>query len=151
MMEQPPAQQTRRIALTRHQIPTHLNVPDKILSVWGLGITVRQLLVLLIAWSVVANAWVRLAWLTAMLGPPGTALHFAASAIPGILLLFVAFKQVAGRPLEVWMLVLLRYWLQPKVYLWRSVCPGEQAVEEPEPLPEGDDGEYNPAADQWWQ
>ena len=79
MMEHPPAQ-TRRTTLTRYQIPTHLNVPDKIVSAWGFGITVRQLLILLIAWSAVANTWVRLGGLLAMLGTPGVVLHFAAAA-----------------------------------------------------------------------
>lgn len=116
-MEQRPAPRRR---LARHQIPTHLDVPDKILSVWGVGITVRQLLVLLSGWSAVANAWVRLGWLVG-LGTPGVVLHLALAAVPAALALLVAFKQVAGRPLEVWLLVLLRYWLQPKVYLWRSV------------------------------
>jgi hypothetical protein len=155
MMEQPPAQQSRRTALTRYQIPTHLNVPDKILSAWGFGITVRQLLILLMAWSAVANSWVRLGALFAMLGTPGVVLHVAAAAIPGIILLFVAFKQIAGRPLEVWLLVFLRYWLQPKVYLWRSIRLGgqigPQAVEEPEPDSEDGDGDYDPATLQWWQ
>lgn len=105
---------------TQHQIPTHLNVPDKILSFWGFGITVRQLLVLLIGWSVAANAWVRLGWLS-RLGTPGSALHLVLAALPVVLALIVAFKQVADRPLEVWALVLLRYWLQPRVCVWRSV------------------------------
>lgn len=153
MMEQSPPPQSRRTALTRYQIPTHLNVPDKILSAWGVGITVRQLLILLIAWSAVANTWVRLAAPLAMLGIPGGVLHFAAAAIPGIILLVVAFKQVAGRPLEVWMLILLRYWLQPKVYLWRTVRVTPQAAQadgEPEPPAVEEWGERDGAADLWW-
>ncbi len=142
MLEQARAQQTHRTPPTRYQIPTHLNVPDKILSVWGWGITVRQLLFLLLAWSAVANTWVRLGAHLAMLGTAGVALHLAAAAIPGIILLIVAFKQVAGRPLEVWLLVLLRYWLQPKVYLWRSIRLGgqPQVFAEPEASAEEDWG-----------
>jgi hypothetical protein len=123
-MEQLP-QHPSRARLTRHQIPTHLNVPDKIISFWGIGVTVRQLLVLLIGWSVAANVWVRLAWLTAP-GPATGTLHLVLAALPAILALCVAFKQVAGRPLEVWALILLRYWWQPKVCIWRSVR-GERA------------------------
>lgn len=117
-MQQPT--QTPRFQLTRHQIPTHLNVPDKILSFWGVGITVRQLLILLIGWSLMANVWVSLAWLAAF-GTPGGALHFALAAIPALIALVVAFKVIAGRPLEEWALVLLRYWQQPEVCVWRSV------------------------------
>ena len=104
----------------QHQIPTHLNVPDKILSFWGFGLTVRQLLVLLIGWSVAANVWVRLGWLS-RLGTLGIAFHLVLVAIPVVLALIVAFKEVAGRSLEVWALVLLRYLLQPRVCVWRSV------------------------------
>ena len=155
MIESPPAPQSRRTALTRYQIPTHLNVPDKILSAWGFGLTVRQLLILLMAWSAVANTWVRLAALFAMLGTPGFILHVAVAAIPGIVLLFVAFKQIAGRPLEVWMLVLLRYWLQPKVYLWRRIPivgqMGPAAGEEPDPASDEEgESDYDLAASQWW-
>lgn len=153
MIEQPPTPQSRRTALTRYQIPTHLNVPDKILSAWGFGITVRQLLILLIAWSAVANAWVRTASPLAPLGPPGAVLHVMAAAIPGIILLVVAFKQVAGRPLEVWLLIILRYWLQPKVYLWRAgrVTPiATPEDEEQEPPDASEWGERDGTADLWW-
>ena len=110
-----------RYRVTRHQIPTHLNVPDKILSLWGVGVTVRQLLILLLGWSGMANAWARLGWLNAG-GGSGVALHIVVTVIPAIIAIFVAFKQIAGRPLEVWFMVLLRYWGQPNVCLWRSVC-----------------------------
>ncbi len=152
MMEQLPAHQARRTTLTRFQIPTHLNVPDKILSAWGIGITVRQLLILLIAWSAVANTWVHLDAPLSMLGTLGGVLHFSATAIPGIILLLVAFKQIAGRPLEVWLLVFLRYWLQPKVYLWHSVRVAQEVVmgdEEAEPPPQEDWHEQDAAADLW--
>lgn len=152
MMEQPPAYQTRRSALPRYQIPTHLKVSDKILSVWGFGLTVRQLLILLIAWSAVANTWVRLAAPLSTLGTTGSVLHLVVTAIPGMLLLFVAFKQVADRPLEVWLLVLLRYWLQPKIYLWRSVRGlgrAEPTDAEPESLPEEDWSAHDVVTDLW--
>lgn len=153
MIEPPPMPQSRRTALTRYQIPTHLNVPDKILSAWGFGITVRQLLILLIAWSAVANTWVRLAAPLAALATPGAVLHVTAAAIPGIILLVVAFKQVAGRPLEVWLLIILRYWLQPKVYLWRAgritpVAAQEDGEQEAADASEWD--ERDGTADLWW-
>lgn len=124
-MERQPLQQAR-YRLSRHQIPTHLSVPDKILSFWGIGVTVRQLLILLLGWSGVANAWVRLNWIAAY-GGAGVFMHFAAALVPAAVALFVAFKQVAGRSLEVWLMVLLRYWGQPRVCVWRSVR-GERAV-----------------------
>jgi hypothetical protein len=123
-MEHQPLQQSR-YRLSRHQIPTHLNVPDKILSFWGIGITVRQLLILLLGWSGVANAWLRLNWLSAY-GGAAVTLHIAVTVVPAVIALIVAFKQIAGRSIEVWLLVLLRYWGQPRVCVWRSVR-GERA------------------------
>ncbi len=138
-MEQYPRTETR-YRPPRHQIPTHLSVPDKILSFWGFGLTVRQLLILLFGWSGVANAWVRLGWLGAS-GAPGVALHIAVAATPAIIALFVAFKQIAGRPLEVWLMVLLRYWGQPRVCVWRSVRGERAALVEDEYAGSGQNGE----------
>jgi hypothetical protein len=115
-----PEQQSLRNRYLRHQIPTHLSVPDTIFSVYGVGITVRQLLVLMVGWSVVVNVWIHCSGLL-MLGLFGSVLRLALCAMCVLLDLVVAFKQVEGRPLETWLLVLLRYWQAPKVYLWRSV------------------------------
>jgi conjugal transfer ATP-binding protein TraC len=104
----------------RHQIPTHLQVPDTILSVWGKGITVRQVLILLIGWSVSAQLWVHLSALAAR-GLIGVLLRFLLIALCAVLALLVAFKPVAGRPLEVWLLVLLRYGPLKKVWVYRPL------------------------------
>jgi hypothetical protein len=110
-----PAEFTQR----RHQIPTHLQVPDKILSIWGKGITVRQLLILLTGWSVGTQIWVHLARLS-LISPVGSLLRLVLIGACALLTLVVAFKQIAGRPLEVWLLILLRFWQIPTVWVWRS-------------------------------
>lgn len=142
-------QRSRQIPLyqlTRHQIPTHLNVPDRILSFWGIGISVRQLLVLLLGWSAVANAWVRLDWLS-RLGPLGVILHLAITIVPAVVALIVAFKQIAGRPLETWLLVYLRYWGQPSVCVWRSVR--HESTPYPDQLDSDESGERDARLEAW--
>jgi hypothetical protein len=113
--------QSAQIAhLTRQQIPTHLDVPDKVFSFWWIDLTVRQLLLLLIGWGWAVNIWIRLAWLAAY-GPVAIALHLGVAGIPVLIALLFAFKLIAERPIEVWFLILLRYLQQPKISVWRSV------------------------------
>jgi hypothetical protein len=40
---------------------------------------------------------------------------------PFLLALFVAWYQHAGRYMEIWIVVLVRYLVRPKHYLWRSI------------------------------
>ena len=41
--------------------------------------------------------------------------------VPFLLIVVLACYQYAGRYLEVWLIVLVRYHLRPKCYLWRSI------------------------------
>ncbi len=56
----------------------------------------------------------------------GQALRLLVTLLPFLLVLVLACYQHAGRYLEVWLLVLLRYQLRPKRYLWRSIRHFEQ-------------------------
>ncbi|MGH3180293.1 MAG: hypothetical protein ACRDOE_00060 [Streptosporangiaceae bacterium] len=114
----------------RYQIPTHLEVEDKIISYNGIGITVRQAFVLVLGWSLAVDVWRSLDGL-AHLGMAGVVLRLVVSAAPGLLACFIAFTRVGGRHLESWLLVVLLYHTKPKVYLWRAlatqVMPATQA------------------------
>jgi hypothetical protein len=57
---------------------------------------------------------------------PGEIVRLLLSLPPFLLALFIAWYQHAGRYLEIWMVVLVRYWLRPKRYLWRSIRSYEQ-------------------------
>ena len=48
-------------------------------------------------------------------------LRIAITLIPAGVAAALALISVADRPLEVWFLVLMRYWQRPRVYLWRSL------------------------------
>ncbi len=116
-----------------HKVPTHMSLPDKVVF----GLTARQLLLLLIGCSLGYNLWLRLGALEA-LALPGQVLRIALALIPAAIAAAVALISVADRPLEVWLLVLLRYWQRPRIYLWRSLRMSmqQQSTRERAPAPQ---------------
>jgi hypothetical protein len=105
---------------TKHTVPTHMNVPDKVLTMGSVSLTARQFLILLIGSSLGYNLWHQLQTLS-LYAPVGQAVRLCIALAPALLALALALAQIAGRPLEVWFFVLLRYWYQPKRFVWRSV------------------------------
>jgi PrgI family protein len=99
-----------------HKVPTHMSLPDKVVF----GLTARQLLLLLIGCSLGYNLWLHLSALTAF-ALPGQVLRIGIALVPAGVAAALALISVADRPLEVWLLVLVRYWQRPQVYLWRSL------------------------------
>ena len=104
----------------KHIVPTHLNIPDQVLSVWSLSLSARQLLLLLVGAGIGGTIFQHLLIL-GHYGTSGEALRLLLSLPPFLLALLVAWYQYAGRYLEVWLVVLVRYRLRPKRYLWRSI------------------------------
>jgi len=109
----------------KHIVPTHLNLPDQVLTLWSFSLSARQLLLLLVGAGIGGAIWQHLA----VLGHhavPGEILRLLLALLPFLLILVLACYQHAGRYLEVWLIVLVRYRLRPKRYLWRSVRLYEQ-------------------------
>ncbi len=108
---------------TTHTVPTHMSLPDKVVF----GLTARQLLLLLIGCSLGYNLWLHLGVFVAF-ALLGQVLRIGMALVPAGIAVALAFITVADRPLEVWLLVLVRYWQRPQVYLWRSlrVCEQQQ-------------------------
>src|SRR5215470_2501650 len=104
----------------KHIVPTHLNMPDQVLSVWSLSLSARQLLLVLVGFGIGGTLFQHLAFL-ANDALPGEMLRFILALPPFLLALLLAWYQYAGRYLEVWLVVLVRYRLRPKRYLWRSI------------------------------
>ena len=104
----------------KHIVPTHLNLPDQVLTLWSFSLSARQLLLLLVGAGLGGTVWQHLAALGhhALLGQ---ALRLLMALVLFLLLAVLACYQYAGRYLEVWFIVLLRYHLRPKRYLWRSI------------------------------
>lgn len=93
--------------MQRHEVPTHLNIEDKAFA----GLTMRQLMVavvgLALAYSAMSEA------------PLPLAVRLAAGATVLLMTAAVSFWQPAGRSLEDWAFVLLRYISIPRVVVWR--------------------------------
>jgi hypothetical protein len=104
----------------KHIVPTHLNMPDQVLSVWSLSLSARQLLLLLVGCGLGGTVWQHLA-AVGHDGIPGEVLRLLLSLPPFLLALLLAWYQYSGRYLEVWLVVLMRYRFRPKRYLWRSI------------------------------
>ncbi len=99
-----------------HTNPTHLNTPEKI--IWGL--TARQLLILALGCSLGYKLWANLVFLL-IFGVGGFALRLLLAAIPVLIALALAMVQLGGRYLEIWAILLLRYWGRSKHAVWWSV------------------------------
>ena len=85
----------------------------------------RQLLLLLVGAGIRGTIWQHLAFLGHHT-VPGEILRLLVALLPFLLNMVLACYQHAGRYLEVWLIVLVRYRLRPKRYLWRSVRLCEQ-------------------------
>src|SRR5947208_3107995 len=103
----------------KHIVPTHLNLPDQVLTLWSFSLSARQLLLLLVGAGLGGTIWQHLA-LLGHHGLFGQALRLFVSLLPFLLLAVLACYHYAGRYLEVWFIVLVRYHLRPKRYVWRS-------------------------------
>jgi len=104
----------------KHTVPTHLNLPDQVLTLWSFSLTARQLLLLLVGGGIGGTLWQHLA-LFGHSAVAGEIVRLLLSLPPFLLALFIAWYQHAGRYLEIWMVVLVRYRFRPKRYLWRSI------------------------------
>lgn len=111
----------------KHIVPTHLNLPDQVLTVWSLSLSARQLLLLLVGGGTGGTVWQHLAAL-AHLSLAGQLLRGLLALAPFLLVCVLACYQYAGRYLEVWLLVLLRSHLRPRRYLWRSIRAWEHSL-----------------------
>jgi hypothetical protein len=110
--------QPQRSRRTFYEMPTRLNMEDKLISLGPFSLTLRQGFVLVIGGCVAVNVW---KWLDlpALDGTSGFILHVVVTCLPLLLALLVAFVSVTGRYPEAWALLLWRYWRSPKVYLWK--------------------------------
>jgi hypothetical protein len=109
----------------KHIVPTHLNLPDQVLTVWSLSLSARQLLLLLVGGGIGGTVWQHLASI-GYHTLAGQVVRFLLACVPFLLVLVLACYQYAERHLEVWLIVLVRYHLHTKRYLWRSIRANAQ-------------------------
>ena len=104
----------------KHTVPTHLNLPDQVLTLWSFSLTARQLLLLLVGGGMSGDLWHALAFLSHDT-TVGQCVRVILALLPVLLALVLAWYRYAGRPLEVWCLVLVRYLRQPRRLVWRTL------------------------------
>jgi PrgI family protein len=97
----------------QHEIPTHLNVEDKLLF----GLTARQFLYVLVGLSVSYALWNQMS---------DTPLVLRATVVGAVLLATTALTLLRprGRPLEEWLLAACAYAASPRTATWRPREPG---------------------------
>ncbi|HEV7666725.1 MAG TPA: PrgI family protein [Chloroflexota bacterium] len=95
-----------------HEVPTHLNVEDKVL----LGLTVRQFLYILVGSSASYALWGQMAGF-------GDAPRIACVTLCAAVALAFALLRPAGRPLEEWLAALLLFCAAPRSATWQAAEP----------------------------
>jgi hypothetical protein len=97
---------------TRHEVPTHLDVEDKVLF----GLTVRQFLYLLVGSSASYGLWDQAAVV-------GDGLRLAGTGACAAVTLAFALLRPAGRALEEWLVAALVFAASPRRATWQPVEP----------------------------
>ena len=108
----------------QHEIPTHLDVEDKLLF----GLTARQFLYVLMGASSAYALWEQL-----VLAP--TPVRMGIPAVCVLASVVVALVRPFGRPLEEWLIAALIYFGRPRRTTWRT--------------PEPDISDWRPASASW--
>jgi hypothetical protein len=107
--------------MQRHEIPTHLGVEDRAF----LGLTMRQLMTAAVGLAVAYGAVTEL--------PLPAPLQFAIAGVVMVAAGLLTLWQPAGRPLEAWAFVFLRYYATPRIAVWRPVSRTEAEDQQHEP------------------
>lgn len=102
-----------------HLVPTHIKTPETLLTLAGVSLSVRQFLLLLTGVSLSYRLWLALTPLAFL--PAGTILQGVLAALPLGAALAFAFVFIAGRALDSWCVITIRYVLRPRQFVWRSV------------------------------
>jgi hypothetical protein len=100
------------MTVAHHEVPTHLNVEDKVLF----GLTVRQFLCLLVGSSASYALWEQAA-------PLGDLLRGTGAAVCVLATLAFALLRPAGRALEEWLAAALLFVASPRRTVWRPREP----------------------------
>ena len=96
-----------------YELPTHLQVEDQLIA----GLTIRQLLRVVVGASAAYCVWDRAPWMS-------SDMRLAAAGVPVIIGLLFASLQPGGRSLDQWLLAMLLFFAMPRRLAWQ---PGEHA------------------------
>lgn len=96
----------------QHEVPTHLNVEDRVLF----GLTARQFLYMLVGSSASYTLWEQSLWW-------GDAIRVASVALSLAMTLAFALLRPADRALEEWLVAALVYAATPRRATWQPAEP----------------------------
>lgn len=111
---------TQRPRRYYYQIPTRLNVEDKLITFGPLSLTLRQATVLVLGGCLATQMW-RILEIMMLLSTFGLIVRIVLTSLPVLITCIAAFVRIADRYCEDWAMVLWRYYRLPKVYVWRPV------------------------------
>lgn len=117
-----------------HLVPTRIKTPQQILNVAGVSLSAPQFLLLLVGIALSYRVWLALSWLA--LWTIGIVARWMLAGVPTLLALILAFVRLADRDVALWCLVIVRFALRPRLFVWRSIrfheAPGGMAWSEEE-------------------
>lgn len=112
------SEQQKKLSQLRYQyqVPSKLQVEDKIVSLGPFALTLRQTLILIVGGCIAMNIWRSLVGVTTL----PVILRVALAILPVVIAFLWGMVKVGGRYTEVWFLILWRYYGLAKIYYWRA-------------------------------
>ena len=96
-----------------HLVPTHIRTPETLLTIAGISLSVRQFLLVLVGISLSYRIWLMLSLLELL--PGGQFLRGVLTVLPLVVALAFAFISLAGRTLDIWCVVAIRFALRQRL------------------------------------
>jgi hypothetical protein len=110
-----------------HTVP-RLLVEDYITLPFNVELTWRQSGLLFLGFSLAFSWWHALSWLGG--DPLGVMARLVIAGVPLLGAVLVGWLHPLGRPLEQWLLVLWRFWSQPRYVVWQPHPAWRRLVEQ---------------------
>lgn len=102
-----------------HLVPTRLKTPQQVLTVAGISLSAPQFLLLLVGIALSYRVWLALGWLAVW--TVGMVVRWVLAGVPALLALILAFVRLADRDIALWCVVVVRFALRPRLFVWRSI------------------------------
>lgn len=102
-----------------HLVPTRLKTPQQVLNIAGISLSAPQFLLLLVGVALSYRVWLALSGLAVW--TIGLVVRWVLAGVPVLLALILAFVRLADRDVTLWCVVVLRFALRPRLFVWRSI------------------------------
>lgn len=111
-----------------HLVPTRLKTPQQVLNIAGISLSAPQFLLLLVGVALSYRVWLALSGLAVW--TIGLVVRWVLAGVPVLLALILAFVRLADRDVTLWCVVVVRFALRPRLFVWRSIRFGGVAWSE---------------------